>query len=415
MFFRTLFSCFLGLALGAAVSAQTKAPGAPTAPSSPNNPNNPSIPNSGTNPFPGAPNIPQAGSYPNQPLFLTGKVALQDGTPPPDPVAIQILCGSTPRTIAYTDRKGNFSVDLRARNSYVTPDASESARDSGLNRLGSSGAGAQGVSVCPSDPNLMGASVQANLAGYQSDVINLGSRHALDKPDIGTIFLQRRGNVEGLTVSATSALAPKDAQKALEKGRADAAKQKWPDAEKEFQKAVAIYPKYAAAWLDLGNMQGQQKNIEGARNSYAQALAADPKFVNPYLQLATIAATEKKWPEVQDDTKRMLQLDPINFPDAWLLNAIANYNMGNKDEAEKSVREAIARDPGHRYPRTLYLLGVILSQKRDFTESATNLRDYLKLVPNDPDADLIRKQLAEVEKAANPEARKQEPPEIQKQ
>ena len=33
--------------------------------------------------------------------------------------------------------------------------------------------------------------------------------------DIGRLVLHRMGQVEGLTISATSAMAPKDAQKAL--------------------------------------------------------------------------------------------------------------------------------------------------------------------------------------------------------
>ena len=248
--------------------------------------------------------------------------------------------------------------------------------------------------------------LQVNLAGFSSDAINLGTRHALDNPEIGTILLRRRGNVEGLTISATSALAPKNAQKALEKGRADAAKQKWPDAEKEFQKAVTIYPKYAAAWLELGNVQRQQKDNEGARKSYAQALAADSKFVSPYLELASMAAVEQKWQEVVDDTGRLLHLNPVDFPQAWAMNATAYYYLGKKDEAEKSAREGISHDPGHRYPRMNYLLGVVLSQKQEFAAAAENIREYLKYAPNSPDADQIRKQLAEVEKAAGPRTEK---------
>ena len=410
MMVRSILGYSFGLALGVALLAQQK-PSIPSAPSSPNTPTNPTIPPGGNNTnFPGTQPNPFPGNNQDRPYFLTGKVVLEDGTPPPDPVAIQLLCRVTPRTVAYTDRKGSFSVDLHDRINDVLPDASEPGRDFTLNRSNP----AQGGMVCPNDPNLLGASIQASLPGYQSDAVNLGSRHALDNPDIGTIFLRRRGNVEGLSISATSALAPKDAQKALEKARADELKKKFPDAEKELQKAVSIYPKYAAAWLELGNVQAQQQNMEGARNSYSQALAADPKFVNPYVELATIAANEQKWPEVQDETKRLLKLDPIDFPQAWMLNAIANYNLGNKEEAEKSAREGISRDPAHRYPRMIYLLGVLQSQRQDFTASAASLRDYLKYAPNGPDADQIRKQLAEVEKAANPEAQKQEPAAVPK-
>jgi len=98
-----------------------------------------------------------------------------------------------------------------------------------------------------------------------------------------------------------------------------------------------------------------------------------------------------------------------------MFNALGNYYLGNKEAAEKSAREGIAHDPAHRYPRVSYLLGVLLSQKRDFSAAADNIRDYLKYAPNATDAEQIRKQLEEVEKAAtlasqapaSPEAKKQ--------
>ena len=49
-------------------------------------------------------------------------------------------------------------------------------------------------------------------------MVSLSNIHYMDNPDIGTIILHRLGKVDGLTVSVVSALAPKDARKAYEKG-----------------------------------------------------------------------------------------------------------------------------------------------------------------------------------------------------
>jgi tetratricopeptide (TPR) repeat protein len=398
---RSLPRYCLALALSIGVFGQTKAPvpggpGAPTAPSNPTSPGRSNIPS-----FPGT----QPGTTPDfsdRPIFLSGKVVLEDGTPPPEPVVIQLVCRGNPRGIAYSDAKGNFSADLSERNRTVLADASETSGDLPIGVTPGSTRGA-----CPGEPNLMGAEVQAYLAGYRSDVVNLGSRRSMDNPDVGTLVLRRLANVEGLTISATSRMAPKDAQKALAKGREDATKQKWQEAEKQFEKAVEIYPKYAAAWFDLGRMQQEQKDLEGARKSYAQSLAADPKYVNPYLQLASMAAAEQKWQEVADDSDRLLRLNPVDFPQAWFFNSLANYYLGKRDEAEKSAREGISHDPAHHFPRMSYLLGVILSQRRDFAASAENLRDYVRYAPRAADVDQVKKQLADVEKALGPEAQKQ--------
>jgi len=47
--------------------------------------------------------------------------------------------------------------------------------------------------------------------------VSLADRRAMDRPDIGTIFLHRLGNAEGPD-QRNSLAAPKDARKAFEKG-----------------------------------------------------------------------------------------------------------------------------------------------------------------------------------------------------
>jgi tetratricopeptide (TPR) repeat protein len=349
-----------------------------------------------------------------RPIYLSGKVVLDDGTPTSDQVVVQLVCRALPRSIAYVDSKGNFSADLNNRlNSALFADASSpyGANDS-MGGAGSNGpfsntrsGGVGGGGITERD--LMGCDLQAYLPGYRSDVIHLGARHAMENPEIGTIVLHRLANVEGLTISATSRLAPKDAQKAMEKARNNIKKQKWDDAQKELEKAVSIYPKYAAAWYELGNAQREHKDLEGARKSYAQSLESDPKFVSPYLQLAILAARDQKWDEVADDTDRLLHLNPVDFPQAYLYNALANYYLKKMDAAEKSARDGISHDDTHRFPKMNHLLGVILAQKQDYAGSAENLRSYLKYAPTATDADTVKKQLAEVEKSLEPEAKKQ--------
>ena len=398
-----LRGAFFSLALSVSVFAQGRAGSSNSGPTnfpgssgtigntSPNFPNN----------FPGT-------TSPNEvrpPLYLSGKVVMDDGTPPPDRVAIQLVCRGTPRTITFTDRKGFFSADVNdRRQTSQFEDASE--RNSGFGGNGPlANNNARGAGDF--DRDLLGCDLRANLAGFRSDVYSLGARRSLDNPDVGTLFLRRLANVDGLTISATSALAPKDAVKAFDKGREAEAKQKWPDALKEFDKAVSLYPKYAAAWCELGNVQQQQKDVAGARQSYAKALEADPKFVSPYLQLGELAGQEQKWQEAADDTDHLLKLNPIDFPQAWLLNAIANYNLHKFDIAEKSARELLTRDSTHQFPKANLLLGVLLAQKQSYLEAAQNLRDYLHYAPKAEDAEQVKKQLADVEKVLGPEAKQQ--------
>lgn len=330
---------------------------------------------------------------------------MDDGTPPPDSVIIERVCNGNPRPEAYTDSKGRFSFQL-GQNGAMMPDASIS----GMGSMGpgiSSGRGDSTLGGGRGAMQLMGCELQAKLPGYRSDTIDLSGRRLMDDPNVGTIVLHRLGNVEGTTISATSLQAPKDAKKAYEKGIEAAKKTRWPEAQKYFDKAVEIYPKYAAAWFELGRACQQQKNIPEARRAYAQALAADGKFLKPYVQLATIAMNEQKWDEAAKTTDEVLRLDPVDYPIAYFYNSIAQFQLHNLDAAEKSAREGMKLDSNHRMPKFEHVLGVILANKQDYAGAAQLMRSYLQRVPDAQDAEVVRRQLADIEKLSGQAAAKQ--------
>ena len=111
--------------------------------------------------------------------------------------------------------------------------------------------------------------------------------------DVGTITLHRMEQVEGFTISATSAAAPSKAKKDYEKGLDQAKKGKFEEAQHKFESAVAAYPNYAVAWVELGRVQNEQHAADAARASFEHAIAADSKFVTPYQELARLALAEK--------------------------------------------------------------------------------------------------------------------------
>jgi hypothetical protein len=143
-----------------------------------------------------------------RPIFLSGKVVMDDGTPPPDSVVIERVCNGVVRPEGYTDSKGRFSFQL-GQNTAVMADASVgSAADGG----GFGGRNSRNMGGMPgrgglSERELMGCELRASLAGFRSEIVNLAGRRVMDNPDVGTIILKRLGNVEGLTISATSAMA----------------------------------------------------------------------------------------------------------------------------------------------------------------------------------------------------------------
>jgi tetratricopeptide (TPR) repeat protein len=349
---------------------------------------------------------PPGNNVPDQrPIFISGKVALSDGTPPTEAVKIERICNGTPRVEARTDRKGRFSFELGR--SLEFQDASSNGQD-GFGGGGGFGGVPRGPAFGSNsslrDNNLFGCELRATLPGYRSDSVSLANIHYMDNPDIGTIILHPIAKVDGLTVSATTALAPKDARKAYEKGLEAAAKKNPEEAQKNFEKAVAVYPRYAAAWLALGQINEQREHAEEARKAYDQSIAADSKFVPPYERLSFMALKESKWQDLADTTDRMLQLNPYDYPSAYYLSSVANLQLQHLDVAEKNAREAIRLDPLKKNARAYYVLGLVLAQEQQFTTSAASLHTFLDADPNAPDVDFVRKQLEQVEAAAKEKA-----------
>jgi tetratricopeptide (TPR) repeat protein len=334
----------------------------------------------------------------SQPLYISGKVVMQDGSAVPQNMTIQRVCSGIAKTVAYTDAKGHFNFRWGDRTSVIADAADAGA---GGNAGFGSSQSAGGANPLASDPfgnRMMNCDVRANIVGYSSNNIGLFNRSATDSSDIGTIILRRIAGVEGSSISVTSMMAPKDARKAFEHGLQSLLKNKSADATKDFEKAVLLYPKYAEAWLNLGKLHEQQKSTEPARMAFEKAIAADPKLVPPYLELGLLYAGQNNWKQSGDILDQALKLDPVDFPQAWYASAVAHYNLLNYDAAEKSAREAVKLDPKHANPRASYLLGLILAEKKDYAGAATELTEYILLAPDAPDLKQVQDQLAKIER-----------------
>ena len=334
-----------------------------------------------------------------RPIFINGKVMMEDGTAPPESVLIERVCGAVPKPEGYTDTKGRFSFEL-GRNNAVFADASSSGRGFDSDSSGSSTSSSSPFGGGVTERSLMNCELRAALPGFRSSVVILAGRRMLDSPDVGTILLKRMANVEGFTYSATTLMAPKEAKKAFDKGLELVKKKKQTEALKEFEKATEAYPKFAAAWYELGHLQDLQENKEEAKKSYQQSLAADPKFVKPYLPLTAMAVQKSDWANVAELTAKTIKLNPYEYPQAFLYNAIANLNLKNLDDAEKSALAAVKLDEKNRIPRIKYVLGIIMAQKENYTGAAENLKSYILSSPAGTDLTTARKQLSEIEQLA---------------
>jgi Flp pilus assembly protein TadD len=338
-----------------------------------------------------------------RPVFLSGKVMLEDGTPPGEPAIVERVCHGQAHPEGYTDSKGNFSFELGGDQTLAMTDASVSGagisgpggfgnNDPFGGGIGDTGGGGLG------QVNLSGCELRVQLPGYRSDAIQLGRRSVFDNPDVGVIILHRLDGVEGTAVSMTSLNAPKEAKKAFENGIKEMRKKK-PNADKankEFEKAVAVYPQYAAAWSALGQLRLAQENTAGAQEAFEMALAADPKYLNPYGPLVTLHLMASRWEPAAELTDQALRLNP-HMTDMQYFHAVAQYNAGNLEEAEQAAQAVQESKEGERFPQTHQILGMIHSQKGNFNGAATEYRTYLAAQPSGAVAEDLKRRLTEWE------------------
>ena len=331
---------------------------------------------------------------------LSGRFTLDDGSAPPERIRVELTCNSVARPQGWTDAKGNFTVQLGINNPDELADLTYAKSiEEPLTGMAAAVAAAPSIDVIPRD--LQGCELSGVLPGYRSAVVLLTGHRRLDSPDLGTIVLHRLANVEGLTTSATTALAPAAARKALERAAAALKRKKPDEALKELKQAVEIYPKYALAWFDLGRVYESRKHLNEAIDGYRRSVEADDKYLYPYERLYILAARQERWPQVLDLTNKVIKLDPYDFPRAYYFSAIANLNQNDLDAAEKSAREAVKLDLASN-PRAGYVLGVVLARKQNLAEASDLLRAYLKAVPNSVEAGTVKRQLAELEKYVPP-------------
>jgi hypothetical protein len=168
-------------------------------------------------------------------------------------------------------------------------------------------------------------------------------------------------------------------------------------AREHLEKAVQANPKYAAALVLLGQVQRDLQNQDAATKSCQQALAVDSSYLAPYLCLADLAARANKWDQVAGFTSQVLAQHPVKAPGAYYYNSLANLNLNQLDDAEKSGLEAVKDGPPEQKLQSRLLLAKIYEARGDRTSEAVQLREYLNLKPSAEQAEVAKRVLQQID------------------
>ena len=338
-------------------------------------------------------------------MFLMGKVSTSDGTLLPSNVMVERVCGARVKQQVYASSHGDFTMELGGMTDTILDASGDGPSLQNISRDSMD----QGVPRI----ELANCDLRASASGFRSRVVNLaGLTPTVSSIDVGSIVVERMEKVKGATLSATPYRAPADARKAYERGLDAERKGKLSEAQENFQKAVVLYPKYASAWFQLGTVLEQDGKSEAARTAFTKATTADAKFLPPYLALAAMSFKAAEWHEVLKLTGYVMErdpltyngvpgyildMDPMDFAEAYFYNAAANYKLNQVEAAEKSGLRAERLDVRPRFPQLHLLLAEIFTGKGNYAKAIAELETYLELAPHARDAEQVRGRIARLE------------------
>lgn len=314
----------------------------------------------------------------DQPLevWLTGRIILEDGSPPLGPVRLVLVCEGRIVQEAVSSAEGLFSLMISVDSNMLQaivggsmPQASQNQAQPGSNRLDLSG-----CSLC--------------LAGGQkshAEPIRLGPRNSLDDPDVGMIVIRQPARSPGTTVSLDSLRVPESARRFVKEAVEILSRRPSPDyrkAARKLEKAVEIYPRFAVAWQLLGQVRGELRDTAGARRAFEKGLSADPAYAKAHLSLARLDLYEEKWADAAAQAQAALEIHK-DSPQALYFKGIAKYYSGQPGDAEEAFVRLKQTGFARFYPVALFHLGVIYLKQAKHAEAVESFELYLKEMPRD--------------------------------
>jgi cytochrome c-type biogenesis protein CcmH/NrfG len=291
-------------------------------------------------------------------VILKGKVVMRDGSPLPSGIGIQRHCddvtGSAPGPL--TNKKGEFIWHM---------DADSMA--------------------------LRSCTVEAALKGYISTTIDISSLDGFKSKvnELPPLVLSKSGG-DPRVVKDTADDVPPAAHSAWNAAmKADAA-DNYPEFATQLRAVVAAAPKFARGWHTLGIAYEAMQMADEARDAYQHAIQADPKLLVSYVTLSHVDVLVKDWQGAEAAAQGAIKLDPKRtFPEVYLHQAVARYELKDYAGAEASVKEALGLS-GKETSRAEFVLGRILDSKGDYAGAREHIAKFLAEHPKTPDTDLIK-------------------------
>lgn len=186
---------------------------------------------------------------------------------------------------------------------------------------------------------------------------------------------------------------PKPARKAYEQGLK---LQKENQAEKaltQFNQAIEFYPEYFQALTDRANLLMQLNKLPEAEADFARALKINGKYPPALRGIGLSQIQQKEFAAAVSNLENAFVLEP-NSPMTLMLLGYANLSLNRYEEAKQCLQQALKLG-SDSVPRAHIYLAEVFAHDGSFQEAADEIRAYLKVKPDAPDAASLQKMEAD--------------------
>ena len=190
------------------------------------------------------------------------------------------------------------------------------------------------------------------------------------------------------TVSARELKISGKAQHEYKKGLECLTKQDLVGSVEHFTKAVQEFPEYYEALYHLGVAKTRQGQLEEAMQAFQKAIdMSGGRYAWADFGIGYLQYLEGKSEEAVTTIRRGLEVD-ANSADGYLFLGMALLRLNRLEEAEKSAREALLRNPN--LAQAYLVLSDSYGRRQEYLAQLQGLEAYLKLEPNGADSQNAR-------------------------
>jgi tetratricopeptide (TPR) repeat protein len=187
------------------------------------------------------------------------------------------------------------------------------------------------------------------------------------------------------TVSARELKIPGKARHEFAQGLGSLEKNDFTGSANHFTKAAQAFPEYYEAYYHLGVAKTRQGLLEEAMPAFQKAIdLSGGRYAWAEFGIGYVQYLEGKSEEAVATIRRGLEADQ-NSADGYLFLGMTLLRLNRLDEAEKSAREALLRNPN--LAQAYLVLSDAYGRRQEYAAQLQGLEAYLKLEPNGADSE----------------------------